>query len=97
VSNVKSISKDVDFLKGVLAIFWGVFLALLTPTIHDGIPYPYSDALLVILYFMNYFITTPIVNHLIGLRTWRKGLSIFFSLEFIAWVSVYEAIITFIS
>lgn len=97
MSDVRSILKDIDFLKGVLAIFWGAFLAFLTPFAHNWISYPYSDALLAGLYFINYFISTPIVNHLVKLKTWRKGLSIFFSLEFISWVSVYEAITTFTS
>ena len=94
-ARIRNWLKDVDVVKGALGIAFGFLLAALTPWFRELMAHPYSDAALLIAYVANYFIASAVTNKLLNHGTLRKGIAPFFSLEFISWVALFEAMMEF--
>jgi hypothetical protein len=83
--------------KSILAIVSGIVLAIITPLIHATLGSPTGDALLLGLYAVSYFPITYILCWRTTLQgCLKKAITLYYSLEFIAWVATYEAIVRFL-
>jgi len=93
--NLGDLLRSIDGLKGVLGIAFGFMLAFLTPWLWRVMNHPYSDITLLGIYLSNYFIASLTSNKVLHLKAFWSGVATFFSLEFIAWVALFEAILKF--
>ncbi len=77
--------------KAIIAAICGIILALITNPIHASLGSPVGDAVLLAFYFAVYVPAARLSNRGIGIPNWlRKGITVFYSVEFIVWVAVYE-------
>ena len=88
-------------IKAVVGALFGFILAPLTYLVNMFLHHPISDALLLVLFFSFYFLSYPISSVLIkkflkdesevlealGLT---KGITVFYSAEFVFWIAIYE-------
>lgn len=84
--------RSIYTVKAVLGIIFGIIMAAITPLTKASLPYPESDVTLLSIFFINYFIATFITDVVLHERTIKKGLTVFYPLEFVAWVATFEAI-----
>ena len=92
---------DVFVIKAVVGALFGIILAPLTYLVNEFLYHPISDALLLVLFFSFYFLSYPISSALIkkllkdeseipeALRL-TKGITVFYSAEFVFWAAIYE-------
>ncbi len=79
--------------KSVLAVVCGVILAIITSPIHNILGSPAGDALLLGLFAVSYFPITYVLCRQIALQgCLKKATTLYYSLEFLAWVATYEII-----
>jgi len=84
--------------KSILAVVCGVILAIITPPIHSILGSPAGDALLLGLFAVSYFPITFILCQRIAFQgCLKKAITLYYSLEFIAWVAAYEIIARFLA
>ncbi len=77
--------------KAILAIICGVVLAFITSPIHRVLGSPTGDYVLLAIYFLDYFIVVQAIPRRLREGRWlRKGVTVFYSVEFIAWVVTCE-------
>ncbi|RLG78205.1 MAG: hypothetical protein DRO14_01305 [Thermoprotei archaeon] len=92
---------DVFVIKAVVGALFGFILAPLTYLVNMFLHHPISDVLLLVLFFSFYFLSYPISSVLIkkflkdesevleALRL-TKGITVFYSAEFVFWIAIYE-------
>ncbi|MCD6428439.1 MAG: hypothetical protein J7L12_02340 [Desulfurococcales archaeon] len=92
---------DVFVIKAVIGALFGVILAPLTYLVNMFLYHPVSDVLLLVLFFSFYFLSYPISSALVkkfikdeseiseALRL-TKGITVFYSAEFVFWAAIYE-------
>lgn len=88
-------------IKAVVGALFGFILAPLTYLVNMFLHHPISDVLLLVLFFSFYFLSYPISSVLIkkflkdesevleALRL-TKGITVFYSAEFVFWIAIYE-------
>ncbi|RLG39682.1 MAG: hypothetical protein DRN78_06410 [Thermoproteota archaeon] len=92
---------DVFIIKALVGALFGLILAPLTYVVNMFMHHPFSDILLLTLFFSFYFISQPLSSILIRKFLTResevlealrltKGITVFYSAEFIFWVAIYE-------
>ncbi len=97
LNNAEHMERTLAIQKSILAVVSGVALAIITPLIHAALGSPAGDALLLGLYVVSYFPITYILCRRVTLQgCLKKAITLYYSLEFIAWVAAYEALVRFL-
>ena len=97
LNNAERMERTLAIQKSILAVVSGVALAIITPLIHATLGSPAGDALLLGLYAVSYFPITYILCRRATLQgCLKKAITLYYSLEFIAWVAAYEALVRFL-
>jgi len=92
-----TMERSLAIRKSILAVVSGVVLAVITPLIHAVLGSPAGDALLLGLYVVSYLPITYVLCWRTNFRgCMKKAATLYYSLEFIAWVAAYEVIIMFL-
>ncbi len=84
--------RNVYTVKALLGTIFGILMAAITPLAKASLPYPESDVTLLVIFFINYLVATFIADVVLHERTIKKGLTVFYPLEFIAWIAAFEAL-----
>ncbi len=97
MNDAECMERVLAIRKSILAIVSGIVLAIITPLIHTTLGSPAGDALLLGLYAVSYFPITYILCRRATLQgCLKKAITLYYSLEFIAWVAAYEVIVRFL-
>lgn len=97
LNDAECVEHALAIRKSVLAVVSGIVLAIITPLIHATLGSPAGDALLLGLYVASYFPITYILCRQATLQgCLKKAITLYYSLEFIAWVAAYEVIVRFL-
>ncbi len=97
LSDARHVERTLVIRKSILAVVSGVVLAIITPLIHATLGSPTGDALLLGLYAVSYFPITYILCRRAAFQgCLKKAVTLYYSLEFIAWVAAYEVIVRFL-
>ncbi|MCD6084689.1 MAG: hypothetical protein J7J20_04020 [Desulfurococcales archaeon] len=92
---------NVFVIKALVGALFGVILAPLTYLVNIFMHHPFSDILLLFFFFSFYFVSQPLSLFLVRRYIKReseisealrltKGITVFYSVEFIFWVAMYE-------
>ncbi len=97
LNDAERVERALVIQKSILAVVSGIVLAIITPLIHATLGSPDGDALLLGLYVVSYFPITYILCRQATLHgCLKKAITLYYSLEFIAWVAAYEIIVRFL-
>jgi hypothetical protein len=85
---------DIMKAKALIGGLMGVVMVILTFAINSVIMHPLSDYILVLVFFMIYVPSLPLVVWLTGPqpKVYTKGISMFYSVEFIVWIVLFDTI-----
>jgi len=94
LDNTEQAERLLAIQKSILAVVSGVILAIITPLIHAALGSPAGDALLLALYIVSYLPISYVICRRVTLSgCLKKAITLYYSLEFIAWVATYEVIV----